>query len=126
MTKYDRKKQLKALHESRKAITYQKVDEAIQRLLRTAEIINFNSVAKEAGLSKATLYNNTELRERIEGLRQQQSQIPTPKQLKREMNENSKDAIIASLQRRIKKLEEENKQLREQLKIAYADVYKHI
>lgn len=38
------------------------------------------------------------------------------------MNEN----IIASLQRRIKKLEGENKQLREQLKVAYAKVYKKI
>jgi hypothetical protein len=36
-------------------------------------------------------------RERIEALRQQQAQVPTPAQVKREMNENSKDAIIASL-----------------------------
>jgi len=126
VAKYDRKEQLKTLHESRKAHTYQKVDEAIQRLLRASESINFNSVAKEAGLSKATLYNNSELRKRIEGLRKQQSQAPTPKQLNRERNENSKDAVIESLKRRIKKLEEENKQLREQVKVAYADVYKHI
>lgn len=38
------------------------------------------------------------------------------------MNENNKDAIIDSLKRRIKKLEGENKELREQLKFAYADV----
>jgi hypothetical protein len=42
------------------------------------------------------------------------------------MDENNKDAIIASLKRRIRKLEDENKQLREQLKVAYADVYKKI
>ncbi|EEM00202.1 Transposition regulatory protein TnpC [Bacillus mycoides DSM 2048] len=48
------------------------------------------------------------------------------KQIKRELNENSKDAIIDSLKRRIKKLEGANKELREQLKVAYADVYKQI
>ncbi|WP_243175659.1 Miff domain-containing protein [Clostridium gasigenes] len=42
------------------------------------------------------------------------------------MNENNKDAIIASLKRRVKKLEEENKELKKQLKISYADIYKQI
>ncbi|WP_207652845.1 hypothetical protein [Anaeromicrobium sediminis] len=56
-------------------------------------------------------------------LTHQQSQVPTPSQVKREMDENNKDALIASLKRRIKKLEEENKGLREQLKINYADIF---
>ncbi|EIJ77528.1 hypothetical protein MGA3_17562 (plasmid) [Bacillus methanolicus MGA3] len=42
------------------------------------------------------------------------------------MNENNKDALIKSLKRKIKKLEDENKQLREQLKVAYAEIYKKI
>lgn len=50
----------------------------------------------------------------------------TPKQIKLEMDDNNKDALIASLQRRIKKLDGENKELREQLKVAYAEVYKKI
>ncbi|EOQ12373.1 MULTISPECIES: DUF6262 family protein [Bacillus] len=126
MVNYDRKEHLKAIHASRKATTSQKVDKAIQRLVRANDPINFNSVASEAGVAKATLYNNRELRERIESLRQQQAEAPTPKQIKREIDENNKDAIIASLKRKIKKLEEEKKQLREQLKVAYADVYKKI
>ena len=73
--------------------------------------------------AKKTLYNNPDIKERIETLRYQQSQVPTPAQIKREMDENNKDALIASLKRKIKKLEEENKHLREQLKIAYSDVY---
>lgn len=124
MAEYDRREQLKAIHKSRKASTYQKVDEAIQRLIRASESINFNSVASEAGVAKATLYNNQELRDRIETLRQQQSQKPTPKQVKREMNESNKDALIESLKRKIKRLEDNNKQLRDQLKVAYAEVYK--
>lgn len=37
---------------------------------------------------------------------------------------NKKEALIELLKRKNKKLEEENKKLREQLKIAYAEVYK--
>ncbi|PFD49397.1 DUF6262 family protein [Bacillus cereus] len=126
MANYDRKEHLKAIHASRKATTSQKVDKAIQRLVRANGSINFNSVASEAGVAKATLYNNRELRERIESLRQQQAEAPTPKQIKREIDENNKDAVIASLKRKIKRLEEEKKQLREQLKVAYAEVYRKI
>ncbi|RAN88013.1 transposase [Bacillus sp. SRB_28] len=126
MGAYDRSVHLKAIHASRKANTYQKIDEAIKRLIKANEKINFNSVSSEANVSKATLYNNKDFRSRIETLREQQSQVPTSKQVKREMNESNKDALIASLKRKNKKLEEENKQLREQLKIAYADVYKKL
>lgn len=126
MSKYDRKKHLEALHAQRRANTCSKVNEAIQRLIKANKNINFNSVANEAGVTKATLYNNANIRERIETLRYQQSQVPTPAQFKKEMDENNKDAIIASLKRKIKKLEEENGQLRKQLKISYADIYEKI
>lgn len=53
MSDYDRKEHLKAIHTQRKAQTIQKVDEAIKRLIRSSGSINFNSVASEAGLSKA-------------------------------------------------------------------------
>ncbi len=42
------------------------------------------------------------------------------------MDENNKDAIIVSLKRKIKKLDEENKELCEQLKFTYAEVYKMV
>ncbi|QWH64082.1 transposase (plasmid) [Bacillus mycoides] len=126
MNNYNRKEQLKAIHASRKAVTTQKVDEAIKRLVRANQNINFNSVANEAGIAKATLYNNQKFRKRIETLRQQQTQTPTSKQIKREMSDSNKDVIIESLKRKIKKVEEENRQLRNQLKVAYADVYKRI
>ncbi len=126
MGKIERREQLRQLHEARKANTIHKVDEAIKRLLKARKSINFNSVSSESGVSKATLYNNPEIRERIDSLRQQQAQVPTPKQLKREMDENNKDAVIASLKRRIKKLESENKELRQQLKVDYAEIYKKI
>ena len=126
MSKYDRKEQLSQLHKDRKAITHNEVDKAIQRIIKAQKLINFNSVSQESGLSKATLYNNIDIRERIETLRHQQSQVPTPGEIKREMDENNKDAIIASLKRKINKLEEKNKQLKEQVKINYGEIYKNI
>ncbi|WP_127493839.1 DUF6262 family protein [Paenibacillus glycanilyticus] len=126
MSDYDRRAHLKQVHEARKAKTIQRVDESIRRLVKAKEGINFNSVATDSGVSKATLYNNPEIRVRIESLRQQQSLVPTPKQIKQEMDENNKDAIIAALKRKMKKLEDENKKLREQLKFSYAEVYQKI
>ena len=124
MSVYNRTEHLKELHSKRKAITQEKIDNAIQRLIKAEKPINFNSVASESGITKKTLYDNKNIRERIEMLRHQQSQVPTPSQVKREMDDNNKDAIIASLKRKIKRLEEENKELREQVKINYADIYK--
>ena len=105
MSNYNRSEHLKELHSKRKAITQNKVDKAIQRLIKAQKPINFNSVANESGITKKTLYDNKDIRERIETLRHQQSQVPTPSQIKREMNDNNKDAIIASLKRKIKRLE---------------------
>lgn len=126
MTDFNRTKQLKNLHSKRRALTQEKVDEAINRLIKAQKFINFNSVANESGITKATLYNNKEIRSRIEKLREQQSQVPTPSEVKRKMHDNNKDAIISSLKRKIKRLEEENKELREQVKVNYAEIYKKL
>ncbi|MFT9056951.1 MAG: DUF6262 family protein [Ethanoligenens sp.] len=124
--KYDRKAHLQSLHKSRKAATQGKADGAILRLTKAGQAVNFNSVAKESGLSKATLYNNAEIRESIENLRQRQATVLPRGQLERELQEESKDAIIASLKRKIRTLQEENTRLKEQLKINYGDLYKKL
>lgn len=126
MSHYDRKAHLQQVHEQRRQKTNQRVDEAIKRLALAQEPINFNSVSKESGVSKATLYNHDTVRERIERLRTQQEQSPTPKQLKRERTEDTKDALIESLKSRLKRLEAENKQLKEQIKVFYAKMYEEI
>lgn len=126
MDTYDRKNHLKQIHENRKVITMNKVDQAIKRLVRANKTINFNSVASEAGVAKATLYNNVLLRERIETLRSQQILSPSKLSIKQELNDNNKDAVIESLKRKVKRLEQENKEFREQLKVAYAEVYNKI
>lgn len=106
--------------------TIQKVDEAIKRMIKKQLKINFNSVSAESGVSKAFLYRNTEIRDRIETLRKQQEGLPSMKQVKRNMSDASKDVIIASLRKRIKYLEKENKEIKEQLKIQFGKIYEGI
>ncbi|MGG0359740.1 DUF6262 family protein [Bacillus tropicus] len=118
MDNFNREEQLRKLHEKRKQKTKVKVEEAIKRLTKVSKAINFNSVAEEAGISKATLYNHPELKERIKFLRNQQEKAFVDSRIKRD--ESNQNAIIASLKRKIEKLEkskkdleEENKRLRE-------------
>src|SRR5216684_7456348 len=56
----------------RKEEKRKRVDEVVTRLLREQQTINFHTVAKAAGVSKAYLYSQSDLRERIETLRQQE------------------------------------------------------
>ena len=95
------------------------VDDAIKRLIKNRQPINFNSVISEAGVSKGYLYNNSDHRRRIEDLRQQQTSRVNPKQIRNEKSDASKDVIITSLKKRIKEqedrliqLENENRKLR--------------
>ncbi len=101
------------------------VEQALTTLLREQKLINFNMVAKEAGVSKAYLYSQPDLRERIEALRQQ-----TTEQMVRERathlpgkTDASRDLVILAKDRRIKELEAENQKLQQQLKVALAMAY---
>ncbi|MDC1541963.1 DUF6262 family protein [Candidatus Pseudothioglobus singularis] len=112
MSNFDREEQLKELHEKRKQATKHKVEEAIKRLTKNSKAINFNSVAAEAGVSKSTLYNHPDLKERIGFLRNQQQKAFVDSRIKRD--ENNQNAVIASLKRRIEKLEKKNKELEQE------------
>lgn len=112
MSNFDREEQLRQLHTKRKQATKSKVEEAIKHLTKNSKAINFNSVAKEAGVSKATLYNHTELKERIDFLRKQQEKVFIDNRIKRD--EKNQKAVIASLKRRIEKLQARNKELEDE------------
>jgi hypothetical protein len=111
--------------QSRKEHKHKGVEDAITTLLREQKLINFNTVAKTACVSKAYLYSQPDLRERIEALRQQ-----TMEQMVRERaapspgkTDVSRDLVILAKDRRIKALEAENQKLRQQLKGALAKAY---
>jgi predicted Zn-dependent protease len=110
-----------AHHKSQK--TAEKVDEVIQRLVKNKEKINFNSVSIESRVSKAYLYTHPEIRERIETLRKQQEGLPSPKQVKREMTDASKDIVIAAKNKRIKELEEDVNRIKTELMHLRGKIY---
>ena len=102
-----------------------RVDEAIDRLLREQQVINFNSVTQAAGVSKAYLYSQPDLRERIEALRQQQLEHVVRERVARPTGKTdaSKDLVILAKERRIKELEEENRRLKKDLQVALGKAY---
>lgn len=112
--------------EDKKQKTKQKVERTIKEMIKQKEKINFNSVSVKSGVSKPFLYKYSEIRSRIETLRNQEEKLDSPNQVKRNMTEQSKDVIIASLRKKVKHLEEENKKLKEQLKVDWAAIYNEI
>ncbi|MDC3416220.1 DUF6262 family protein [Aquibacillus salsiterrae] len=112
-----------AFAKQKKKETAEKVDQAIKQLISQKERINFNTVATAAEVSKSYLYNQPEIRNRIEIIRQKQQEVTSPKNIKRNMNDESKDSLIQVFQERIRDLEKENKQLKEEIKKVNGKLY---
>jgi Family of unknown function (DUF6262) len=109
----------------RKEEKRKRVEEAITRLLRDHHAINFNSVAKAAGVSKTYLYTQTLFRDRIEALRQQEREQAVHERVAHPTGKTDagKDLMILAKERHIKELEEENRKLKQQLKAALGKAY---
>lgn len=82
----------------------ERVEKALERMIKQGQIITFKSVATAANVSPAYLYKQSDLRNRIETLRDQHKQRSKPKQPPL-ASDNSKAVIIYNLR-------EENKRLR--------------
>ena len=95
----------------------EKVEQGIRQLIKEGKTLNFNTVAQAADVSKAFLYKEPEIKERIEQLRLQGTKKAP--ELKQRASDASKDAIIRNLRERVKKLEAEVKDLRKQNEVAY-------
>lgn len=117
---------LKKYAEEKTKLTLEKVDKAIRELSLSGEKVNFNSVATASGVSKTFLYNNKEIKKRIEDLRQKQINKEMNKRAKYDKTAKSKDIIIMAKDKKIKELEEENKRLKEQLEILRGKLYEKL
>ena len=107
---------IKELNTQRKQNTSERVNKAIDKLKRKNAPINFEAVAKEAGVSRATLYNNPKLKERIMGLRAMElapssESSAEPKKTKVQRLEDT----VAELRARVRQLEADKKNLIVQL-----------
>ncbi len=104
--------------------TRRRAEEAIALLLKERRTINFNTVANTADCSTAWLYANEDIKQRIIHLRSQQTpraQIKIPP--REQASSTSKDAMIAALRQRIQKLEKENRDLKQQVEVAYGLIH---
>ena len=108
---------IKAHAEARNKATIDKVNKAIDRLKRKKNItINFESVSKEAGVARATLYNNAQLKERILRLRAISKAGPLDNVVAVKKDRiKLKDEKIDALRLQVQKLEQDKKKLIEQL-----------
>lgn len=119
----DHTKGLKEYAKNKSKITLEKVDKAIRELSLTEQNINFNSVSQLGGISKTFLYNNEDIRKRIEGLRDKQTSRTMNQRAKYDKTAKSKDIIIMAKDKKIKELVDENKKLKEQLEIIRGKIY---
>lgn len=89
----------------------ERVEKALEKMIKQGQIISFKSVAQSANVSTAYLYKQEDLRNRIETLRDQQKQRPKTKQAPA-ASDNSKSVIISTLREENKKLRAEIEGLR--------------
>ena len=98
----------------------QRTDEAIRTLLKEGRAITFQSVHEVAGVSTAWLYRQPDVRRRIMELRDQRSgphQAPYTA-----ASDSSKTAMVDTLKQRVRRLEQENRELRRQIEVLYGQL----
>lgn len=119
----EKKNNLEDSWKQRKENALKLANEAIDQLLLHKKSVNFNSVHTQSGLSKSYLYQTTEIRNRIEGFRQEEHARKTAWHEKYDKTSKSKDVIIAAKDKRIAKLEEENRRLQNEVNNLMAKLY---
>lgn len=95
--------------------TRQKALKAIEELKKRNEPVNFSAVQKKSGVSKHYLYEHDDIRTMIESARSDEAERSSAWHKKYDRTSKSKDVLINAKDKRIEKLEEENRQLRQEL-----------
>lgn len=116
-------KGLKEYAKQKTQLTLEKVDNAIRELSLTEQKLNFNSVSQLSGVSKTFLYNNENIKKRIEELRDKQTSRTMNQRAKYDKTAKSKDIIIMAKDKKIRELEEVNKKLKEQIQVIRGKLY---
>lgn len=98
--------------EKQREEAHRKALEAIQTLEASGKVINFSSVGKQSGVSRSYLYDDESVRQIIEEYRAVGVQNEMNRRAKYDKTSSSKDVIIKAKDKRIAKLEEENRKLK--------------
>lgn len=114
---------LRAAAQSKREAAVARAEAGLRAMIRAGDRIEFRALARLAGVSVNFLYNNNELKERIENLRQQQihSSEPPPAQIP-----DSDNAVIRTLTAKLSLERREHAQqvrlLRDQLAAAHGEL----
>jgi len=93
-----------------------KAKDAIELLKKEEKAINFSSIHKQSGVSRSFLYENVEIRRMIRECRSSEIDSEMNRRAKYDKTSRSKEVIIEAKDRRITKLEAENRKLKKELK----------
>jgi hypothetical protein len=99
----------------------EKAQNAIRRMQTEEQPIDFRTVAAVSGVSTAWLYKTKPMREYIMKLRAGSSK-PVAENSGIDRRLVSQERVIATLRHRIKEVEAKNKELKEQLELAYGQL----
>ena len=102
---------------------HERAKQAVISMANAGRQINFSSVAKESGISRPFLYGDPEIREMIEAYRKRCIDNEINRRARYDKTAKSKDIIIAAKDKRIAKLEEENKRLRDEVSTLRGLIY---
>ena len=117
---------LKILEDNRKRQSddaHKKAKEAINRLCREEKAVNFSSIHKLSGVSRSFLYEDEEIRQMIQECRSSEIDSEMNRRAKYDKTSRSKDVIIEAKDKRIARLEEENRRLKAELEFIRGLLY---
>lgn len=89
-----------------------KAEKAIQELQLMGKAINFSSISKQSGVSRNFLYRDVQIRSKVDKLREKDVQMEMNRRAKYDKTSKSKDVVIEAKDKRIAKLEAENRKLK--------------
>jgi hypothetical protein len=104
--------------------TRQRAVDALRRLDATGQPVNFDTVARAARVSRSWLYSQQDLRAEIQRLRAISGRAPAspPVPARQRASDASLRRRLEAVNAEIRRLREENRQLREQLAWAHGEV----
>lgn len=117
---------LKTLEDNRKRQSDEarkKAKEAINRLCKENKAVNFSNIHKLSGVSRSFLYEDEEIRQMIQEYRSSEIDSEMNRRAKYDKTSRSKDVIIESKDKRIARLEEENRRLKSELEVVRGLLY---
>ena len=92
-----------------------KAKEAINLVCKEEKAVNFSSIHKLSGVSRSFLYEDEEIRQMIQECRSSEIDSEMNRRAKYDKTSRSKNVIIEAKDKRIAKLETENRKLRIEL-----------